>query len=377
MRLRSPWLRGLALALGVHVLARGIGLALLALLATTADQDPLTRLSVWDGGWYVRITEDGYADRLDLAVENTGSLGFFPLYPLLMRSAVAVTGLDTAIVGILISEMAAAVAAVGLYVLAARLWSARVGVALVLLWSTQPLSIVLSMVYTEALFSALAIWALVLLHRRSWLGAGTLALLAGLSRSSGLGIGAAVAAYAVWLWWHGEQRDPRQIAGGLLALAGTPLWWLWVGNHVGRLDAWFYIQKNMWGSHWDWGHDVTELGLKLFTQEVRYGGDSGFVMTVTYILLVLAVLLLLEAAALRMWWPLLVYAAVLLALTIGAAGFVGAKPRFLIPIFPLLVPLAIALAGARRRVQVVVGAVLMAASAWFGAFVLVVWGYSF
>lgn len=376
LRGRRPLLRGLGVALLLHVAARGVGLAVLALMASTAGQEPSRRLAIWDGGWYLRIADGGYAETVDLTAESTGSLAFYPLYPLLIRAVGAVLGVDGLTAGVLISELAAAAGAVGLFTLASRLWSARVGVTLVLLWSAQPLSIVLSMVYTEALFTALAVWALVCLQRHNWLAAGGLALLAGLSRSSGLGVGAAVAAYAGWLWWRGEQRSPRQAVGALLAVAGTPLWWLWVGQRVGQLDGWFVVQGEIWGSRWDWGASVVGLGAKLFTQEVRYAGDAVFVITVTFVLLILAVVLLGEAFARKLWWPLLVYAVVLLALTIGSAGFINAKPRFLVPIFPLLVPLAMTLAAASRRVQVIVGVLVTAASAWFGAFLLVVWQFS-
>ena len=373
---RTALRRGLASALAVHVLARGVGLAVLALMADTAGQDPVSRLSIWDGGWYLRIAQDGYAGRLDLTSQSTGSLGFYPLYPLLIRAGSALSGLAPGTFGVLISEAAALVAALGLYLLAARLWSPQVGVALVLLWSTQPLSIVLSMVYTEALFTALAVWALVLLHRRAWLGAGVLALLSGLSRSSGLGVAAAVTGYAGWCWWRAESRQGRQWVGAALALAGTPLWWLWVGRHVGQWNAWFVVQDRLWGSRWDNGGYVLGLGVDLFRQEVRYSGDAVLVVTVTYVFLLLAAVLLVEAAARRVWWPLLVYAVVLLALTVGSAGFINAKLRFLVPIFPLLIPVAMALARAERRVQLVVAVLLIGGSAWFGAFLLVVWQYS-
>jgi len=374
---RRPSVRhGLALALVVHVVARGVGLAVLALMASTADQDPVSRLSVWDGGWYLRVAEDGYAGTLDLADDNTGSLAFYPVYPLLLRWLAALTGLEPATAGVLLSELAAAAAAAGLYLLAARLWSPAVGVTLVLLWSAQPLAVVLSMVYTEALFTALAVWALVCLRRERWLLAGGLALLAGLTRSSGLGVGLAVAAYAGWQWWSSRSRGPLPVTAALLALSGTPLWWLWVGWRTGRLDGWFFVQDAVWETRWDWGSATVQLGLDLFSQAVRYGGDAVFVISLTYVLLVLAVVLLAEAAARRVWWPLLVYAAVLLTMAIGTDGFPNAKPRFLVPIFPLLIPLAQALAAARRRVQIVVGILVIAASAWFGAFLLVVWPYS-
>lgn len=373
---RSPLLRGLALALAVHVAARAVGLAVLALMARTAGLDPVPRLAIWDGGWYLRIAEGGYADRLDPAVEATGSLAFYPLYPLLIRAVSTVTGLDGPTAGVLLSELAAAVAAAGLYLLATRLWDRRTGVALVALWSAQPLSIVLSMVYTEALFTALAVWALVALHRRQWLTTGLLALFAGLTRSSGLGVAAAVAAYAGWLWWRGQERTGRQILATALATAGPPLWWLWVGLRVDRLDGWFAVQDQIWGSRWDWGGSVMSLAAGMFTQQVRYGGEAVFVIAVTFALLIAAVLLLLEAVAQRVWWPLLVYAAVLLALTLGSAGYINSKPRFLVPIFPLLIPLALAAARAPQRVQLVGGALVLLGSAWFGAYLLVVWPFA-
>lgn len=368
--------RGLALALAVHVVARGIGLAVLALMADTAGQDPVSRLSVWDGGWYLRIAQDGYAERLDLTDPDTGSLAFYPVYPLLLRALAAGTGLEPATAGVLLTEVAAAVAAAGLYLLAARLWRPAVGVALVLFWSAQPLAVVLSMVYTEALFTALAAWTFVVLHRERWLLAGVLALAGGLTRSSGLGLGLAVAAYAGWHLWRHRSRSWRPVVAGLLALVGSPLWWAWVGWRTARWNGWFAVQDLIWMTRWDWGRSTVELGLDVFSQAVRYG-EATFVMVTAFLLLVLAVVLLYEATARRVWWPLLVYAAVLLALTIGTAGFVNAKPRFLVPVFPLLIPLAMALAGASRRVQVVVGALVIAASAWFGAHLLVVWPYSF
>lgn len=367
--------RGLALALVVHVVARGIGLAVLALMASTAGQDPVSRLSVWDGGWYLRIARDGYAEGLDVADPDTGSLAFYPVYPLLLRTLASATGLEPTTVGVLLSELAAAVAAAGLYVLAARLWSPGVGVALVLFWSAQPLAVVLSMLYTEALFTALAVWAFVALQRERWLLAGVLALVAGLTRSSGLALGIAVAAYAGWWLWRGRSWSWRPVSAGVLALAGTPLWWAWVGWRTSQVDGWFAVQDQIWMTRWDWGRSTVELGLDVFSQAVRYG-EATFVMVTAFLLLVLAVVLLAEAAARQVWWPLLVYAVVLLALTIGTAGFVNAKPRFLVPVFPLLIPLALALAGAGRRVQVLVGALVIGASAWFGAHLLVVWPYS-
>ena len=65
---------------------------------------------------------------------------------------------------------------------------------------------------------------------------------------------------------------------------------------------------------------------------------------------------------------LLVYAGIVLALALCASSYFGSKPRLLMPAFPLLLPLARALAGARTpRSATIVGAVGVA-SALYGAF---------
>jgi len=55
---------------------------------------------------------------------------------------------------------------------------------MVAVWAVAPASFVLSMVYSEALFCALAIWSLVALVERRWLMAGVLTIGAGVARSS-------------------------------------------------------------------------------------------------------------------------------------------------------------------------------------------------
>ncbi|WP_338056513.1 hypothetical protein [Streptomyces torulosus] len=45
---------------------------------------------------------------------------------------------------------------------------------------------------------------------------------------------------------------------------------------------------------------------------------------------------------------LLVYTSVLLVIALGGDGFFASKPRFLLPAFPLLLPLALALARTAR-----------------------------
>ena len=73
----------------------------------------------------------------------------------------------------------------------------RVSLLVAALWAVAPGSIVLSMVYSEALFCALAIWSLIALVERRWLTAAGLTILAGTVRSSAMALVAAVAVAAV------------------------------------------------------------------------------------------------------------------------------------------------------------------------------------
>ena len=55
-------------------------------------------LSNWDGAWYLRIAEEGYATRQSTA--------FFPLYPLLIRWVSELTGVSLRLAGLAISNLA-------------------------------------------------------------------------------------------------------------------------------------------------------------------------------------------------------------------------------------------------------------------------------
>jgi hypothetical protein len=65
---------------------------------------------------------------------------------------------------------------------------------------------------------------------------------------------------------------------------------------------------------------------------------------------------------------LLVYSGVVAALALGAASYFGSKPRLLMPAFPLLLPLARALARTRPAGSAAVLGGVALASAVYGAF---------
>ncbi|MFL6014498.1 MAG: hypothetical protein ACJ74P_09475, partial [Gaiellaceae bacterium] len=129
-----------------------------------------------------------------------------------------------------------------------------------------------------------------------------------------------------------------------------------------------FMQRDGWRLRFDGGsgtlHTLVNEALLKATQLELYEVTAMLVASIA-----LGVLL----AFLRPPWPLLAYAAGLLALTIGGAGYYHSRSRFLLPAFPLLLPIATALGGTRLRTSGLVLSVLALASAWYGGYLLLQW----
>lgn len=366
-----------------------------------ADETPslYDKLGAWDGGWYVLIAEDGYPNELSLVSvrdDSSAPLAFPPLYPMMMR-ALGLFGMPALAAGLLLSALAGVAAVIGVYAVARDLLSQRAAWITAALWAAGPMTIVLTMAYSEALFVALAAWALWFAQRTWWLTAGLLGILAGLTRTNGLAVGVAlVVAAALALRADRARRaagagptdEPvqrwRPIVGAALAVLGVPLWWLYVAIVGGRIDAWFATQELFWGSRFDFGASVLQNGWRMLTFDGRFDPMTRIVYTLSFFVMVIAVALL---VALVMhawrgrpqtlaWWPVVTYAAILVVLAAGSAGFPHSKLRFLIPMFPLLLLPAARLACRGRTAQGAVVVVLAVATGWLGAYLLTVWPYA-
>ncbi|MEU9148798.1 hypothetical protein [Streptomyces sp. NPDC048349] len=362
------------IALGVFAAVRGAGVLVLTLGSWWAGKDPLRVLGrSWDSVWYLGIAAHGYG-RTQMwpnASTGTGSIqsdyAFFPLYPTLMRLVDVVLPGGLLPAGILVAWVCAAVAAVGVYRIGAWVIGPRAGLLLVGLWAALPHAVVLSLAYTEALLAALAAWALYALLRERWLWAAGLAVLAGLTRPTGLAVAAAVSVMALCAIVTRRSRAPEVWVAGLLAPAGWAAYVVAVGVRVrDPLGGYFAVQRR-WGSRFDFG-----AGALRSAERVLTGGHVPLATTVTVVLLaaagLLAMLLLLDRTPL----PLLAYTAILLVIAYGGAGFFESKPRFLLPAFPLLLPVAAVMARARPRTAVMVTAALAGLSYGYGLYLLLV-----
>jgi hypothetical protein len=106
------------------------------------------------------------------------------------------------------------------------------------------------MAYTEALFCATAVWALVGVLQKRWLLAGLCSAAAGLVRPTGSALALAVGLAA--LVAVVERRDgARPWLGGLLAMSGLLGYLGYVGWRTGTPTGWFDIQRTGWASQFD------------------------------------------------------------------------------------------------------------------------------
>jgi hypothetical protein len=342
------------------------------------------------------------------------------------------------VAGLLVSLAAGVAAAYGITRIGELVpgGSRRAGLLLTALFASAPMGVVLSMAYTEALFCALAAWALVWVLREQWLLAGLCTAAAGLVRPTGssliVAVGLAALAAALDGWRAAKLQQggfaattqqeshlastPRGAWGSRLSawqsrLSASRVPWLQQGGLAATTQQESHLAANRRGAWRPWlGGVLSVTGFVGYLAYVaaRTGQVDGWVRiqregwgwffdggraTAAYLaavlttgerifdaLIVLAlvgsIVLLGFAVAQRMPWPLLVYGALVLVTTWGTNGLFYAKLRLLVPAFVLLLPLALGLA--RRRTSTAVAVVVAAtlASAWFGGYALTIWRYA-
>ncbi|MFD7666218.1 hypothetical protein [Streptomyces sp. NPDC059788] len=346
----------------------------------------------WDSRWYLGIAEHGYSYAFDENGFNESNLAFFPLYPVVVKAVAGVTPGSRASVGLAVAAGCALLAAWGIFAVGERLYGARVGTVLAVLWGATPVAAVQWMGYTESLFTALVAWSLYAVLSDRWVAAGALCLLAGLTRPTGLALVAAVCVSAVVALWRVRRAaapepvtrtatttaaplppDRRRVRRIVLGMLLAPLGWLayvgWVGLRLGRADGYFAVQRQ-WTNQWDGG----EQTLRAFRDTFIYPSHPQFFLVVVALVLLVSVALYLLCVCDRQPLPLLVFSGVLLLVVLGSGGVFFPRARFLLPGFPLLLPLALAIARAHRRVAVLALSAAALGSAYFGAYMTLVYG---
>lgn len=361
----SSALRRAAPALLAYAGVRALGVTVLAVWSAAVGKSPHTLLTArWDSLWYTRVAEHGYGWEVTLPDGSVHSnLAFFPLLPWLERLVSAISPLSYADAGLVVGWLASLCAAAGIFAIADPLYGRRAGICAVALWAVLPVGIVQSMAYSESLFTALAAWSLYAVLTGRWVWAGVLASFAGLTRP----VGAAVVA-AIWVTvavhvYRERKAGPRMILGALLAPLGAAGYVLWVGRRTGDgLFGYLDVQAG-WGNGFDFGYAFARFVGEKFTGFPAALAGVGLIVGVA-----LVVWLYVIGVRKGQPLPLLVYTGIVVALALCAAGYFGSKPRLLLPAFPLLLPVAVALARVRTSRSALVLGGAAAASAVYGAF---------
>ncbi|MPZ64616.1 MAG: hypothetical protein GEU83_03545 [Pseudonocardiaceae bacterium] len=369
----------------VYLVVCQIGLLVLAWMASRNGVAVTSLLASWDGEWFLALAGGGYdgvspefADAFGWRTPDT-PLAFFPGYPALVAAVAGLPGVTRLAAALGVTVVAGVVCAYGLarLVRALPFGSPELrqagGLVLVALFAASPMGVVLSMAYSEALFCALAAWALVGVLERRWLLAGLCCAAAGLVRPTAAALVVAVGLAALVAILGSRGRGWRPWAALVLAPAGLLGYLGFVASRTGRAGGWFALQRHGWDSGFDGGASTLR-----FTVDVLATAPS-VLEVVTVALLAAAVVLL--VVAMRSWWrsaawPLLVYATLVLAMVLGSDGVMNSKARLLLPAFVLLIPPAIGLARRRPGTAVAVLAGLAVSSGWFGAYSLTVWPYA-
>lgn len=222
----------------------------------------LERFTWWDSFHFLRIADLGYLPPGLPCCDQA----FLPGYPISIAAVAPLLGGDLALAGFVVSVVASAAAAVGLWHLAERVAGPGAGRAAVLLLAAMPYGFFLTAVYSEALFLALALAAWLAGLRRHWWLAGSLAALSTAVRINGLFLALGLAVMLLvqlrqdgaWPFrgagaaagdrrgWPGTLRQALPL--GLPALTYLA-WTLYLWWRTGSPNAWQEAQRLGWDRH--------------------------------------------------------------------------------------------------------------------------------
>jgi hypothetical protein len=360
-------------ALIAYVIVRGFGILFLWVMAHRQGTDLSWLLAGrFDATAYRKIVDQGYDPSIPIGPDGLykpSNLAFFPMFPAFVK-LVTFLGISSLYAAIIVGWISSLVAAWGIFAVGAHLWNRNTGIILVILWGVLPHALVESMGYSESMFTAFAAWGLYALLRERWLTAGVLCLCSGLTRPVAIGLIAAVGITALvaivrrrggWRPWVAAALAPLGYIGYLV----------WVGLHLGRWDGYFFMQKQGWNVSFDGGPYTAQLVYDILT---KTGQQLQFYMIAFWMLAAAALIALLLFQ--RPPLPIIVYTLVMYVFVIGAAGGPAGKARYLIPVFPLLLPIAAGLSKALLSTRVIVLVTLTGFAAWYGFYLSMVWKFS-
>jgi hypothetical protein len=237
----------------VYLATRLVLLIVAVTLARVEHISLLAELGRWDGTWYGQVASSGYPRH---ASPFPTTLGFFPLYPIVIWLVVHLPGPPNSVVlaGTLVSMIGGLVATILVERLASGWWGEAGGRRAALLFCVFPGSVVFSMAYAEGILLPLATGCLLALQQRRWVLAGVLAGFATAVQPDAVAL-VVVCALRAGLeirrqgWRNHEAR--RSVLAPVLSTVGIGVFAVFLWLHTGTPFATLEAQRNGWGEKVD------------------------------------------------------------------------------------------------------------------------------
>lgn len=376
----APALARWRVAILVYLGSRGLLLVVAVLDGALRHHSLLNELANWDGLWYRWLANAGYPHHVVHCCTGHGetqaqsTLGFFPLYPLLIwtvaRPVMLISGHSAiwsiTLSGVLVSIVGGLVCTVLVQELARGWWGESAGRRAAVLFCLFPGSVVFSMVYAEGIALPLAAGCILALQRRRWALAGILAGFATAATAQSLVL-IPVCAVAAGLelrrrGWR-DHRARRSLLAPLLSATGAvalgAFLWAWAGTPFAIVQS----QRIGWREKTDplaLVHLATRLGNQISFSHFNHPTiNLNLVVGVLGAILLLGLLVLMfrirRTISVEAWvWTLGI------GFLMVTSEYVPPNPRLLLTAFPAVVVLAYYLKGRWFGLLVAANAILLA-----------------
>ncbi|AMB60450.1 hypothetical protein AWU67_09170 [Microterricola viridarii] len=377
-RLTPWWLRVTA----VFLLSRVVTTILVLILASVQKANPWTAdhpdyfsfATMWDGRWYQIIAGWGYPNELPL--DATGHVAenawaFMPVYPMLVRGLMEITGVPWAPMAVFVSVACAFGTALLFYRMMIRVLPAGSALFAVALFCFAPLSPLLQFAYAESLYLMLLTLALLLLMERRYALLFPVVAVMALTRPSGLAFALALGLHVIYRFAV-RRREPfplkeRVLAESVAVFSGVMgLAWL-LAAAVATGDLMSYTDTELaWRAPYIGHRELLPFTPWFQSADWWLGSPRGPILVV--LLIVAFVAFMFTPAVkrlgvdLRLW--VASYALYLLAVFFPQSSVF----RLLMPFFPLLGALAVP----RSRIYRVLLLLVCVALQW--GWLLIAWG---
>jgi hypothetical protein len=230
----------------VFLVGRAISTAMLLVLASqqaenawTGAQPSLWDFStMWDGRWYNNIAETGYPQEVPITEDGhvaENAWAFLPVYPVIVRGLMSLTGLPWSIAGVVVSLIFALAASLVFYQLLVKYVPAQQALFAVVLFSVAPVSPLFQLAYAESLQFFLIAVVILLMQRRHYGWVIPVVIVLSLTRPGALAVALAVGLH--WVYRFAKRKRSRfptrervllAVVAGVSAVAGFA--WLFIAG---------------------------------------------------------------------------------------------------------------------------------------------------